>query len=775
MGVLRTLIMLLSPRFFRGRPSNLYLLWKARRSDTGRKVLASYFDSSYYLGQYPDIGRTGVNPFCHYLLQGFHEGRNPSARFRTRSYIRRYPDVSRAGLNPLLHYAAYGTTENRSPGRSAVLPLGTSDAELHDRPVILQNTPWTEGAPLVSLVITCFNYGVYVEQAIRSVLSQTFSNFEIVVVEGGSTDKETVRKIRELEQMGLPHTRFLYRSEAHLAGDNRNHGISAAGGRYICCLDADDLLKPVYIEAAVFLAESYRYDIVYPSVQSFSGSNLTWVVEDAHFPDILDANPISTVALFRKSAWAQIGGYRDWGLREKHVPEDWDFWVRLLGHGFRTKCIPAPLMLYRVHNQGLVSTCETDIDYQRQEIEKANAVLLGNVTAETAPPEVHVVDPWINLQMEGDEKLGFLLALPFITLGGAEMLLRTLSRALVDRGYRLIVITTLILPPAIKDDIVSFEEITPHVYPLPLLFGEQEERWEAFLRYLLAHYNVRTIMLAGCEFFYHILPAIRHEFPAVRIVDQLFNDEVHLINNRHYAQDIEMTIVPSRPFAEALLGKYGESPQRVSVIPHGVCTNGPQLQDRAAALASSGLPADGQGRFLVSFFGRLSEEKAPDVFVEIARRLKDHAEIYFCMTGEGPARPAVLKLIDRYKLRRKIYAPGFVDNFRTLMELSDVIVVPSRIDGMPLVVLEAQALGKPVVASAVGSVPEMIQDNESGFLCEPGNVSAFCQRILELLESPDKRAAMGAAAQRAVRQRHDVDTMINAYVEVFQNLHQLRS
>ena len=624
------------------------------------------------------------------------------------------------------------------------------------------------------MVITCFNYGAYVEQAIRSVLSQTFSNFEIVVVEGGSTENESVRKVRELEQAGLPHTRFLYRSEAHLAGDNRNHGISAARGRYICCLDADDLLKPVYIEAAVFLAESYGYDIVYPSVQSFSGSNLKWVVEDAHFPDILDANPISTVALFRKSAWTQIGGYRDWGLREKHVPEDWDFWVRLLGHGFRAKCIQAPLMLYRVHNRGL-STCETDIDYQRKEIEKANAVLLGSAAAETAPLEVQVADPWINLHTEPDEKSGFLLALPFITLGGAEMLLRTLLRALADRGYRLIVITTLTLPPAIKDNIVSFEEITPHVYPLPLLFGEQEERWEAFLRYLLTHYNVRTIMLAGCEFVYHILPAIRREFPAVRIVDQLFNDEVHLINNRHYAQNIDMTIVPSRPFAKTLLEQYGESPQRVSVIPHGVYTGRPQLQDRSAALASSGLPIEGQGRFLVSFFGRLSEEKAPDVFVEIARRLKDHTEIYFCMTGEGPARPAVLKLIERYKLQRKIYAPGFVDNFRTLMELSDVIVVPSRIDGMPLVVLEAQALGKPVVASAVGSVPEMIQDNESGFLCEPGDVSAFCQRILELFQSPEKRAAMGAAAQQAVRQRHDVDTMINAYLEVFQNIHQLRS
>ena len=389
------------------------------------------------------------------------------------------------------------------------------------------------------------------------------------------------------------------------------------------------------------------------------------------------------------------------------------------------------------------------------------------------PTELHLIDPFIHLGKEAGEKPGFMLALPFIAVGGAETLLRTLSRALVENGYRLIVVTTLALPPHVKDDSASFAEITPFVYPLPLLFGNQEDRWEDFLCYLLVHYRVRTIMAAGCEFMYHLMPSIRQEFPAIRIVDQLFNHEVHLPNNRQYAQEMAMTIVPSLPFAETLLNKYGERPERVSVIPHGVSTIGPQLKDRAAALAASGLPAEGRGKFLVSFFGRLSQEKAPDVFVEITRRLKDHSGIYFCMTGEGQARPAVLKLIERYKLESRIYAPGFIDHSSTLMELSDVVVVPSRADGMPLVVLEAQALGKPVVASAVGSIPEMITDGESGFLCEPDNVAAFCERILELFDSFEKRSAMGAAAREAVRRRHDVGAMTAAYLEVLQKIHQL--
>jgi glycosyltransferase involved in cell wall biosynthesis len=92
---------------------------------------------------------------------------------------------------------------------------------------------------------------------------------------------------------------------------------------------------------------------------------------------------------------------------------------------------------------------------------------------------------------------------------------------------------------------------------------------------------------------------------------------------------------------------------------------------------------------------------------------------------------------------------------------------------MPLVVLEAQALGKPVVAAAVGSIPDMITDRESGFLCTPGDEQAFSERVLELLSSPQKRREMGAVAQETVRRRHDLETMMAAYMRVFRGIRQV--
>jgi glycosyltransferase involved in cell wall biosynthesis len=63
------------------------------------------------------------------------------------------------------------------------------------------------------------------------------------------------------------------------------------------------------------------------------------------------------------------------------------------------------------------------------------------------------------------------------------------------------------------------------------------------------------------------------------------------------------------------------------------------------------------------------------------------------------------------------------------MSASDIVVVPSLLDGMPLVVLESQARGKVVVASSVGSIPSMISDGDTGFLCPPGEVPAFVRRV----------------------------------------------
>ena len=268
--------------------------------------------------------------------------------------------------------------------------------------------------PLVSVVIPCFNYGHYVEEAIDSVLAQTFQNFEIIVIDGGSTDEPTLIKLHSINK---PKTTVYFRESRHLVGDNRNYGIQLARGKYICCLDADDRLLPTYLEKALFLGEVYNYDIVHPAVQCFEGSDILWEASRVSLPMLSKGNFIATVAVFKKELWEKIGGYKDFGLGENHVPEDWEFWVRAVGHGYRAMPIKEVLMLYRVHKSGLTASCKRSLAEQSRVIIAANKELFekDNLRKINKLAYVHYVvkDLFINLTSSSKTKKKILFAGPF--------------------------------------------------------------------------------------------------------------------------------------------------------------------------------------------------------------------------------------------------------------------------------------------------------------------------------------------------------------------------
>lgn len=768
-GWLRTAALAVSPASLRGAPKNIVLWAKALARPEAREIIGGLFSTTYYLDHYDDVRRSQVHPLLHYMVCGFLEGRRPSPHLDNNYYRAQYEDVARAGINPLLHYALFGKAEGRSllPVRTKVLDIDApDDAPLGPaaRCTRIDNA-WPQGRPLVSVIIPCFNYGRYIEEALESVLAQTFQDFEIIVVEGGSDDGITPETVSRIAARNHSKIQVFYRAERHLVGDNRNFGISRARGRYICCLDSDDILKPLYLEMAVFLAEGFGYDLVTPSLECFGDFDLECVLEDPSFPAIGTHNQVATTALFRRSAWEQIGGFRDWGLGREHVPEDWDFWVRMLGHGYRAKSIREALMLYRVHGSGLTATCETDRERQRQAIHSANRELFANPVPTPRELVLQVANRWTNLVpvTDGNQIPAILIALPFITVGGAEQLFQHICEGLAAKGFRIVIITTVPLPPSIKEVPDRYAGITSQVYHLPRLLDP--EIWPQFVEYLIRRHRVESIVLAGSEFLYEQLPWIRERFPHLRIVDQQFNDCGHIRNNRHYSRLIDCTSVPSKTLAAVLIERHREDPSRVAVIPHGIDIRGP-VWDRNEAFAASGLPDHARGKLLVAFCGRMSKEKSPETFVHIAARLARRESLFFIMTGEGPEWQAVKRLAARHRLDRSLYMPGFVKDQRPLMELADIVVLTSSLDGMPLVVLEAGALGKPVVASMVGSLPEMVIDGETGFLCPARDIQAFCNAIERLADSESLRRAFGERAREYVAGRFSSQAMVEAYLQV---------
>lgn len=201
---------------------------------------------------------------------------------------------------------------------------------------------WDDGKPLISIVIPCYNHGEYLSEAVDSVLSQTWQDFEILVVNDGSTDPNT-RSI--LGKFSRPKTRLIHHEVNRGLPTARNTGVRHAKGKYICCLDADDKLQPTFLEKAILVLETNcGVDFVYSWTQVFGEENRVWYNPEFDPAELVHGNQIFTAAVYRRRAWEEIGGYRE-EMVEGY--EDWEFWIRMAKAGFRGHRIPEKLLFVR--------------------------------------------------------------------------------------------------------------------------------------------------------------------------------------------------------------------------------------------------------------------------------------------------------------------------------------------------------------------------------------------------------------------------------------------
>lgn len=199
----------------------------------------------------------------------------------------------------------------------------------------------SSGTPTVSVIIPCYNQGQYLEAAVESLLAQTYSDFETIIINDGSTDETTVRLLQTMQQ---PNGLLLHTPNRGPAAA-RNTGIQQAKGQFILPLDADDRIAPTFLEKTVpILEQQPEVGIVYTQAELFGDQTGRFDLPPYRFPDILLGNMIFNTSLYRKADWAKAGGYNAnmvWGW------EDYDFWLALLELGRDVVQIPEVLYFHR--------------------------------------------------------------------------------------------------------------------------------------------------------------------------------------------------------------------------------------------------------------------------------------------------------------------------------------------------------------------------------------------------------------------------------------------
>lgn len=209
--------------------------------------------------------------------------------------------------------------------------------------------------------------------------------------------------------------------------------------------------------------------------------------------------------------------------------------------------------------------------------------------------------------------------------------------------------------------------------------------------------------------------------------------------------------------------------EQVSLIPNGVDTQyfRPEV-DGTAFRQRLKLP---DGAPLVGMVARLSREKGPDQFVRAAAQMAvARRDVHFVLVGEGPMRPELTREVNTLGLAKRFHLLGLATDTRGIYPALDVVCLPSRMEGQPLTLLEAMAAARPVVATSVGGIPELVQMGETGWLVAQGDTKSLGEQVLWLLENPERAREMGQAGRQRVVENFEIRKQTAAVARLFRRL-----
>jgi glycosyltransferase involved in cell wall biosynthesis len=211
---------------------------------------------------------------------------------------------------------------------------------------------------------------------------------------------------------------------------------------------------------------------------------------------------------------------------------------------------------------------------------------------------------------------------------------------------------------------------------------------------------------------------------------------------------------------------YGFAP--VATIPNGIDVDR-FLQPDAGREWRRAHGFSAEDRLAVSV-ARLEPQKNPHGLVDaFARALPDNARWHLLLVGDGNLREEVCGHIARLRLGHRVHLLGIRADVVDLLSAADVFVLASHWEGNPMAVMEAMAAGLPVVATAAGGVPEVVEHGVTGLLAPPGDTEALASALAELARDPQRRDEFRQAALRRVL-RFSLSAMIASYSELFVSL-----
>ena len=388
---------------------------------------------------------------------------------------------------------------------------------------------------------------------------------------------------------------------------------------------------------------------------------------------------------------------------------------------------------------------------------------------------------------ESEPRIKILRVIARLNMGGPALHVAYLTAGLRERGYD----TTLVAGSLARGedsmafvasdldvDVVRIDQLGREISPLRDLVATlrlawliRRERPDILHTHTAKAGTVGRVaaLLAGR----HAPPIVVHTFHGhvLRGYFGPLRSRLFRLLERWLAAHTTALIAVSPQVRDDLVSLGVAPPERFAVIRLGIeldervaCGQNGRLESRRYL----GIPTD---RFAVGWIGRMTAVKRTDDVLVAFKRLRDEGvDAVLCMVGDGPDREQLERRAHELGVVRDTLFLGYQKDVAPFYAAFDALVLPSSNEGTPVSAIEALAAGRPVVATRVGGVPDVVQEGEDGFLVEPGATDELADRLAQLARDPALRDRMGRAGRERVLPRYAVARLVDDVDRLYRSL-----
>ncbi len=628
--------------------------------------------------------------------------------------------------------------------------------------------------PKVSVVIPAYNHEKYVGEAIQSVLDQTFQDFELIIINDGSTDHT------EAEILKFKDERIHYFSQENQGlSATLNRGIKLARGEYFNFLPSDDAFYPgkLQIQMRIFEGDpGLGLVFAYPSLIDAEGKEIKedpvvqWAIvpyetKEEIFPALFERNFLSApTALIKMDCFEKVGFF-DESLR---YAQDYDMWMRVLKY-YDTRLLKQPLVRYRWHGENLTytPTLETELERAKillrayrslsiKEIFPSLSLLrevvrprdfakayrkLGDYLGKSGLEELRPFSEICKETAKGLEnfvssaevilgsergapskpmtlspfkqnrkKVNLLMETRSLDRGGLEEVIYNIARHLNRELFNLVIV-------CIDQGGSVAERCRKIGIPVEILKEEKEREYrEILLRYeidlLVTHYSTFGVEIAS-----------EANIPVVSFLHNIYcwmSDNV-LSEMKSADRHIGRYVAVSEDVKAYTVHRFNISPEKITVIPNGIDLE--RIEEKMDLLnltrADIGFEETDYIFLNIAFF---TPAKAhPLILSSLKEVVGEYPEAKVICVGEildQEYYEFVKTQIAAYGLERHIRLVKFVEDIHSYYKMADAFLLPSIIEGWSLSMMEAMAYGLPLILTKIGGAAQVIENNDIGLLVD---------------------------------------------------------